>query len=1412
MKKAVVIDGRLNNLPFRDALSWEDFQTFCTDLLYQQPNSFYSREYLSLGSNQQGIDIYVVPIDGEKITVAQCKLVEYLGPQQVLDIIDDFLKGNLVEGTKEFILCTSADLGRQRDEEETIRKAKEKLSIHGIDFIPWDARELSTKLRNEGDDNFIKIVCRYFNNEIAENFYEPNVWKRYIQKYSLVEKKVIDLPQDYIERKVVSYKDSIEDKGKEKSNYWGYGKKLTMIDLLEKSNKKEDKKIVLLSTAGFGKSEELAYLNAYFSTKDKLLHPIKFSLRDYEGQSIEIILSSYSVHWRNISQENLLLLLDGIDEIGEKKASVFINYLNAFVEQNSEIRAVVSSRYNFYDVQHPQLRSFEIFLLEPLNHNDIQNYLDKKLPGIKADFEQVLEERHFSEYLTNPYYLTRLVRFYKGDLSLFPKNKTALFERILFEQLDADEGKYNIKELKSKLLPCAKQIAFCMTVSGKSNLTDKEVDELIPDSEVRRLLNHFCILNRNASTLGSWSFEHKNLQEYLCASVFQSLSFEDVKSIVSFKFDNNKLLPGFLNTISFLFELADKADENFHKLFDWINANEPELLVRFEKEQILKETRNEIFKKIIQYYQDKSITLRISSNFSDRELAYFIELEDSAIDIISAQIRQGLIPNLVYDLLYILSYTQRAYRFEGKITDLLFYILNCNSYPEFVQAKAIRNFAELNFNEKEFFEKILSCKIHLSNYEIRSACIYFLDCLEYQDDYVKFILESIEIFEKHAKKSNSSSSSFTLKHLILKFEKPQAIKSLFQYCIGNKNCIDRHSQYREFHFELDDLKILLGRAKEIYKIDSSIVRIIYRLFCKQEYLSQDNNWLHPYWLFFEQTCGSKKLFYTFYKHDKKGRDLMSFADEECCDFLVTEYKAGKILESEMLAFKNVLSWVNWSLYKFFHEKIKSLGNGIFLTVDIEVDYGVIRKLQLEKNQLMLLNKKLFLEEAEQIFNLIAKENVSQNDFWFSENVELQKFESSVAKDAIRDMCIHDDDKEISKEEFFEKYNDEKEWKGFVIDTIKGLFENKKEEVINPELIGIIEKWCKDKIVELKFENSILDNGDSFNFITIVEFVKDVFVLLDMDLEDELLLKMLPSLYECFYEMNDDKKTIGSLILDKIEDKELLKSTIVNNVRNGKLPFVVLLSHFALCHKQGYKECLPKLYQTITSANPHLKDHDRVKLSDFYLDLGGSIEDFSSYLAVPESEDKNSIYYSWHWYLIEKLIKVKPERITQLLLEIMKDPNQFYNKEKAAQHLIELNRIEGLIYCGEHVEEHKKMPFEQKWASFQANIKEMPLNETLEILFSLLQVCIRYNVKERFGRMDESVYGSLITISQPNFSLYNTIKERVGNLILSEKDDSWIDSLKYFSERLTQRYFENQVQEVDVNEANLIYQSKVLKMN
>lgn len=1404
MTTVITVQEKIDILPFKDILRWERFQLFCTDLLYKTVNCIDSREFLRKGSNQQGIDVYAVKRGDTKLTVAQCKLEKYIGPSSITKIIEEFLKGDFVNDTSEFILCTNVPLNTEKDE-AAIAKARKLLSSHNIDLKIWDEGGLSLELRTNASPELLEIVYHYFDEIICRHFFGDK-WEPHLRLLKPVEKLVYAEPDDFIERSVTSYEDRLSNHGK---NTWYHfnpdNSKNTLISVIEKNTSSEPARIILLSTAGFGKSKELQALAASFSPKEKPQYPLKFSLGNYEGEPIENILSAWSENWKKISQKNLLLILDGIDEIERPYLQSFFKKMNAFMELYPNVQAVVSSRYNFYEIPHQPLKGYKVFLLDPLTYADIHQYLDKQLNDQKDAFFTLLEEKKFSEYLNNPYYLTRLVRIFKDSALDFPNNKTDLFDRILFEQLTKDQGTYNIPELKKTLYPVASKVAFCMTLSGKSSLTDDELSSIIADSETRKVLNHFCILNRNESKLGVWTFEHKNLQEYLCASAFRSRTFEELHQVIAFELDGTKLLPRFLNTVSFLFELLHNNDPLFISLFNWINTNEPELLIRFEKEQISKSRRNDIFFRVFESYEEKGISLRASANFSLTELGRFVEVDETIVDYLSSRITTSMPLSLLYDAVDLLSQCQRAYTIKSKITAILFGILKNDQYPMKFKGTCIRSFYYLGFTEKDIFNKILPCPLDFEDIEIRKACLFFLEYTDYEQEYSDFIIGSIPILEKDRNSMND-----VIKRLIMKFTDPSKIKQVLQFCVMDDEAISTHHRYREFQFTLEEFKILMENALLIYRHDRSILPIVYRLYCSTKYISTEKNWHDVFLNFFENTCKKSTIFYKFYKYEKRDHELLAFADEACCDFLISEHLAGRLTQQEMIIYRNILSHINWPMFQYFYGKLMELPNADNLRIeDLDIDYNQIRIAQETKNQQMLLDKFLFLEEAQTIFSIIDKDPVGTKDLWYPDNVKLRRYRDSIVIKAIRDKCNEETDKLISESEFLKGFESDHNWLGFVIDSIKGLLEAKNPQVhVRAELIEVINYWTLTRVDAIDFEkHTITDNPDgNYMYYPHTEFVKQCILLLNLDFTDDQLARLLFADYSSFYRTDQTEKTIISIIIKQFKDRARLREAVMKNIRNKKLSFRVHATHFKICQMLGYRECLALLYQMITE-NSFVEGYDRIKLSEIYEELGGQIVDFESHLTVPKNKTEEKSYVDWHWFLIEKLLHVKKDKIGNILKDIIQSDDLETNKLKAAENLIKLGRIEGLKFWLDHIKETKRFAFESRWESLYDYIRTMPFEETVDIFMEALCTYYDNNLPATFSGprpIDESIYSSLISLAIAGQVQYDYIKGKLTKFIDSLSNPDYRDSVKYFLERLTYRYYESISQQIDIQKAALLY--------
>ncbi|RYE54944.1 MAG: hypothetical protein EOP48_11230, partial [Sphingobacteriales bacterium] len=471
--KVVIVNEVLDRLPIGEVLEWKSFEQFCTDVLASRMNIVDAREYLQQGNDQDGIDIYATESGTNELTVAQCKLKTYISPQEVEQIIDLFLAGKYKDKAKEFILCTNYDLTKLKDE-VLIDGLRDKLAKFNIDLVIWDWRGIYAYLRKAPQPH---IVARYFGLEIAKAFYGA-VYGEYLKQYLKIDKLKYKTDKDYIDRRVIAHSGFLQiietpyHYQIDKSQY------LTLTDQFKTHSGEEGLKIILLSTAGFGKTWEMENVAAYFSAEDEPLFPLFNYLKDYEGQSIFDILAGFNKDWGNIPEDSLLLIFDGLDEIKEEHYQTFINHLNQFCVARQKTNVIVSTRYNFYNISAAPLRSFQPFVLDSFDEFDVDYYISKKLGSGQLIFREKVEQSGFLEYLQNPYYITRLVSLFADGKETFPHNKASMFEQILFERFKRDKDKYDITEDRDLLFKLAQKIAFCMTMLGKSSLRNHIVQEV----------------------------------------------------------------------------------------------------------------------------------------------------------------------------------------------------------------------------------------------------------------------------------------------------------------------------------------------------------------------------------------------------------------------------------------------------------------------------------------------------------------------------------------------------------------------------------------------------------------------------------------------------------------------------------------------------------------------------------------------------------------------------------------------------------------------------------------------------------------------------------------------------------------------------------------------------------------------
>ena len=168
---------------------------------------------------------------------------------------------------------------------------------------------------------------------------------------------------DYLNRKVISNKDH------ESKEFYLLSESLLhdAVDLVKKQNR-----IVLLGNAGTGKTVELKRIAAHFSTEDSPLYPHMIFLNKYVDQSIEQLLPAY---WEKLPKSQLLIILDGLDEVESKNRRDVIRKIELFSEQHPSSTIIVSCRTNFYQSDTEQsagtLEGFNSYILLDLDNTEI---------------------------------------------------------------------------------------------------------------------------------------------------------------------------------------------------------------------------------------------------------------------------------------------------------------------------------------------------------------------------------------------------------------------------------------------------------------------------------------------------------------------------------------------------------------------------------------------------------------------------------------------------------------------------------------------------------------------------------------------------------------------------------------------------------------------------------------------------------------------------------------------------------------------------------------------------------------------------------------------------------------------------------------------------------------------------------
>ncbi len=1385
MEKTAYVASR-ESLPL-NALKWEEFETLCTELASIKYNKL-SRKYLNQGNKQEGIDIYVRDSSTGQFITIQCKKRQKCTVANLKEAVKIFLEGEFSGTSQEFVLATSCEISSKNLEQE-VKKIHEELEKHEIKFTLWDYRGLNQLLKD-----YPQIVYNAFRSEEVVQSFNGSTARNKLQLIKPIPAKLsYPKPSIYIERRTYTLEDApeVERIFWRNKNYYA-----STIQRIEKqlNEAKKPSKILLLSGAGFGKTNELENIANYYSDSNQKLFPLKIELRNYVNERIEDLIQQKCEDWRNIKPENVLVILDGLDEIEDSRINDFLRKLNQFStgQAFSSVNMVLSSRTNFYDRDSisTSLIDFNILLLDGLNLKEVKAFSKEILKKDGNTFWSLISQRKFDDLVLHPFYFILLTEIYnEKGIKGFPSSRIEIFEKLIELRIDREKTKFclkfpNINADMPLIKSLVTKVAFSMEQLGKNIVKDEELKELFPDVKERELLKYFFLINKGVSKDISWQFDHNNFQEYLASKVLQTRKFEEIKKLIAFKPHYNRVKPKWINTLSFLFSIESNTTQRFKMLYDWIVANSPEILIRFDKNKLTSTSRDEIFREIYNSYKTKQLFIR-SEYFSIGELANFSTKNKVWVEFLISEINQSSADDVLYSILSLLECADNLYSLENSIESVLFKIIKSKKYEAAHQRNAINCLTTLNIGNKDILEQIIKSCPNVDNYEVRNAIYRLISQLKLEESYIDFCLTGIPIIAEKTKNVTHFGAGLELEKAILGSSKTKIISKVFEYIFTNSDVLGYDASVGKYQFNNEFMEKLMDLCTTVYKKDSGIYALVTKLFL----LIADKHYLREYpsiLTFYSET--NTQLVLTKELLSNGTLDSL-YVDEyyrtlnwESLNFIAKQYKSGKIKEHRIWSIIHSLNHQETkTLYTRFYNHMKKVSGGKIKYDTQRYSWDEIAQKQDIKNQKLVLSKSKFFKEVEAFFKKIGKNDLTWEDiteFRHKNRTAEAIHENRIVIDFLRDFA---NIKKCNLAHIKKIYTPLKNWEWYIRNQAIRKLESGKPLI--SELEKYITNWCLKHIQSANFKDAVYKKDDgkpnSFSYKRVEHELAFFLQKLDLTYPKEIMLEMFTMDWSGIKRHENNKEILSDVLIKKINDNDAVSESILRSIENGIKIRPVLSTHIRLCKELEIGKSLKYLF--IELKGDTIDIYDKVECAEVFLLLGGEKENLEELTATDYLKEINY----WEWYLLNHLVSYNPTKAETILLKIMNDPlMREEDKDTAAEKLVALGRIEGLEFLHTWVTNNNKPP---RWHQTSKYLfKNLPLKSATDIFMKLIEYSYTsFEVKDVMfpGAVDIGILGitSLGTISEENL------------LYVEEKLETFIKKMKKKYPKVT--YLYNQIDNI-----------------
>jgi hypothetical protein len=1079
------------------------------------------------------------------------------------------------------------------------------------------------------------------------------------------------LEEDYLARTVTEYSSSEKDF----SILFRPSQALNLFDVIN-----QHMVVVLLGNAGAGKTYELTHVQNLL-WEEKRYVSINVTLDTYSGQQIDEFLNPV---WKYRNPEHTILFLDGLDEAPTELFNSALRQIKDFMRRYPAMKIVISSRNNFYQLPTERIsgtfEDIKIYFLDDITEEVMQEYVDRKMGNDNGNFTKELHYNMFEDVAGKAYFLKLLFRHYKIHKNL-RVSRADLLKNAVENGIQENVQKYQmttsvslIPEIMVELL---ERIAYIMACTGKRILDEKEVFAIIRDPNERKMLPYLPFLYFN-SIDRTWKFDHNNIQEYLSAKVLSRLTTEMVLERVVVK-EVNMVSQYWMNILSFLFTVIGEPEKK--NLQDWLLDNDPESMVRFERERIDIDFRATVGQKVFEQYASTDLWLA-SSRYKEKELVYFSESPVFLKFLLNVLQDKSVSEIVITNALRLIKLMQPEALTEIKeqLKIALYEILNRKKLDDYLIDFILSMIGRIYGNEDEILiNDCIQIFKDRKNQHVRAGIyrlIYLSGTSDIFLDVIKDGINPDRISGGDQQTTVNLIDEWSNLYRALKgLKKPQSIKDILSFLGAEVRNLN--SSGEEW---INITTSIMEAAIDLYPKDNQLASDIFE-FIEKCYLSVNEKNGVQYRKFFTRTGTIVWVVKSLLlRMEPKDNFTLSFTSllisPEAVSILYGAYEKSELTNLEIadiyVMLKRSSIWNSKSEGRLLFEetfgKIKEIG----LNIEEEIDFSTNRDEYLIKKLSSIFDLNTFKREIIEIYNQFGSGRILMSDFW-DFRIKLST-ESEIPFYAIF-RHFADQVYAPSLDKLLEWVDHSKDFVKILLDELSQLLQQDQKKVLNlsTDQIAKVNSWLKD------LSDSTLLTEISMESISLLQRVLFLMETLPIEVPESMLLAMT---YSSEYNHFASENVVMDILEDKLSREKLIEK-VISNVNNVDLPHRLWLPNAIYCIKNN-----------LTSTFTVIKD--RLNQMEDYMNFG---YEFLEYF-YERTQDLNLmidfIQNAQNISLKLCATQIYSEQTSDLnlvisyLYQLLQTPNariQSWEKMSIAEELLRLGNVLGLAYLTDKIINH-----------------------------------------------------------------------------------------------------------------------------